>query len=310
MSLNIVDTIRIPDSRGSIFDHGAFDPSTRRVFVAHTSCNRLEVVDHDTRRHIATLPDFPEAAGVVADAGEVLVTNRGAASLSLVDASTLQTRAVFDTGARPNGVAIDSRQELAVVACIGDKTRGPELDVLTLDGSKRWSIDLPGRPRWCVTDAVGKRIFLAIREPSIILTAQLPELDGVRHWMLPSDGAHGLDIDHQRHLLYVACDGGALVQCDARRGEVLRQWPLAGVPDATFFNPASDLVHVAIGEPGLVHTVDSRTGASAEFPTARGAKTTALAAPDRLYVFSPDHDGALVLSDAEDYGDEGPRIFL
>src|SRR6516225_3025248 len=99
MSLNIVETIRIPDSRGSIFDHGAFDPSTRRVFVAHTSCNRLEVVDHDARRHIATLPDFPEAAGVVADAGEVLVTNRGAASLSLVDASTLQTRAVFDTGA-------------------------------------------------------------------------------------------------------------------------------------------------------------------------------------------------------------------
>ena len=115
MSLNIVDIIRMPDSRGSIFDHGAFDPSTRRVFVAHTSCNRLEVVDHDARRHIATLPDFPEAAGVVADAGEVLVTNRGAASLSLVDASTLRTRAVFDTGARPNGVAIDASRTCDLV---------------------------------------------------------------------------------------------------------------------------------------------------------------------------------------------------
>ena len=113
MSLNIVDTIKMPDSRGSMFDHGAFDPRTRRVFVAHTSCNRLEVVDHDARRHIAT--DFPEAAGVVADAGEVLVTNRGAASLSLVDASTLQTRAVFDTGLRPNGVAIDASRTCDLV---------------------------------------------------------------------------------------------------------------------------------------------------------------------------------------------------
>ena len=64
-----------------------------------------------------------------------------------------------------------------------------------------------------------------------------------------------------------------------------------GVPDATFFNPASGLVHVAISEPGLVHSVNTRTGASSQFTTARGAKTTALVAPDSLYVFSPSHHG-------------------
>jgi hypothetical protein len=59
-------------------------------------------------RHLATLNGFPEAAGVVADDGHVLVTNRGAAGLSWIDARTLETRAVLDTGPRPNGVALVS----------------------------------------------------------------------------------------------------------------------------------------------------------------------------------------------------------
>ena len=94
------------------FDHGAFDPKTRRVFVAHTARDCLEVIDHDTSRHVATLKGFPEAAGVVAHDGNVLVTNRGAASLAWLDAATLQTRFVSPTAPRPNGVAITSSARL------------------------------------------------------------------------------------------------------------------------------------------------------------------------------------------------------
>src|SRR6516164_2888043 len=92
--------IEIPNSVETLFDHGAFEPKSRRVFVAHTARDCIEVIDHDTRRHLATLPDFPEAAGVVADQGEVLVTNRGFAALGWIDAETLTCRAVFDTGLR------------------------------------------------------------------------------------------------------------------------------------------------------------------------------------------------------------------
>jgi hypothetical protein len=296
--LKRMGVIQIPDSADTLFDHGAFEPKTRRVFVAHTARDRVEVIDHDNSCHLATLEGFAEAAGVVADAGHVLVTNRGAASLARLDGHTLETLAVLDTGLRPNGVAIVSHLDLAVVACIGDEVHGPELQVLRLDGDQRWSIDLPGRPRWCVTDREGTEVFLAIREPSMVLAARLPNLDEVRHWMLPSHGAHGMDIDHQAHLLYVACDGGALLELDASTGDIRGEWPLAGVPDATFFNPASDLVHVAIGDPGLVQSIDPRTGASSQSTSAIGAKTTALVAPDLLYVFSPAHGGSLILAEA------------
>ena len=100
-----------------------------------------------------------------------------------------------------------------------------------------------------------------------------------------------------RGRLYAACDEGALVEVGGVAGGVLRTWPLEGGPDATFFNSASGLAHVAIGKPGLVQTIDPCTGESTRIATALGAKTTALAPPDRLYVFSPVHRGALVLAE-------------
>src|SRR5262249_55889281 len=167
--LRALGVMEIPDSAGSSFDHGAFDAKTRRVFVAHLARDRVEVVDHDAGRHVATLHGFPEAAGVVAHSGHVLVTNRGAANLALVDALTLETLTTLYIAPRPNGVAFVRQLGLAVVACIGDEVHRPELQVLSLDGGERHTIELPGRPRWCVTDAGGERTFLAIREPSMIL---------------------------------------------------------------------------------------------------------------------------------------------
>jgi hypothetical protein len=297
MSLKTVHVIEIPGATGSAFDHGVFDARSRRVFIAHTARSTIEVIDHDAGRHIATLPGFPGAAGAVADEGEVLVTNRGSASLAWLDASTLQTKAVLGTGARPNGAAIVKRLSLGIVACIGEERDPPTLQAFHLDDGSRKILNLPGRPRWCVTDAAAERLFLCIREPSMILVARLPDLSPIAQWRLPSGGAHGLDIDHAGGRLYAACDDGALVEVDSRSGDVTNVWPIAGPPDVTLFNPTTGLVHVAIGEPGLIDTVDPRTGHSMQTITGADAHTTVLVPPDQLYVISPAHSGILVLSD-------------
>ena len=297
MSLKAVGVIEIPGATGSEFDHGIFDPGSGRVFVAHTARSTIEVIDPAAGRHIATLPDFPGAAGAVADDGEILVTNRGSASLAWLDGSTLKTKAVMKTGPRPNGAAIVKRLSLGIAACIGDESERPTLQAFRLDTKSRLTLNLPGRPRWCVTDAAAERLFLCIREPSMILVAGLPDLKLLAQWKLPSGGAHGLDIDHARDRLYAACDDGHLVEVDSRSGDITNSWPIAGPPDVTFFNPATGRVHVAIGEPGLVETVDPRTGKATRTVTGAHAHTTVLVPPDRLYVISPAHGGVLVLAD-------------
>src|SRR5690349_15071664 len=297
MSLKALGTIEIPGAAGSEFDHGIFDPKSRRVFIAHTAKSTVEVIDPDAGRHIATLPEFPGVAGAVADDGEILVTNRGSASIAWLDAATLKTRAVFAAGARPNGAVIVKRLALGIAACIGDEKETPSLQAFRLNDGHRVKLDLPGRPRWCVTDAAAERLFLCIREPSMILVAGLPDLKLLEQWKLPSGGAHGLDIDHARSRLYAACDDGELVEVDRRSGVVTNVWPIAGAPDVTFFNPATGRVHVAIGEPGLVETVDPGTDKAVRTVTGAGAHTTVLVPPDRLYVISPVHSGVLILAD-------------
>lgn len=299
MPLKTVGIINIPNAVGSAFDHGAFDPKTRRVFVAHTARDCVEVIDDDAQKHIATLPGFPGVAGAVADDGEVLVTNRGAASLAWLDAATLETKAVLKTGARPNGAAIVKRKALGIAACIGDEREPPTLQAFALDDRRQQAaINLPGRPRWCVIDFAAERIFLCIREPSMVLVATLPDLNPVAEWRLPSDGAHGLDIDQARGRLYAACDDGALGEINSRSGETTNVWPIAGAPDVTFFNSVTGRVHVAIGEPGVVETIDPRSGDNTRTATVDGAHTTILVPPDKLYVISPAHGGLLVLTDA------------
>jgi hypothetical protein len=296
--LRAAGVVPIPHASGSAFDHGAFEPSTRRLFIAHTARDCVEVVDHDTQLHIATLPGFKGAAGVVADERRILVTNRGAATATLLEADTFKTLAVFETGPRPNGAVIVNRRKLAIAACIGNDQEGPTLHAFGFENGHHRAIALPGRPRWCATDGAAERLFLAIREPSMVLVAGLPELNEIARLKLPSGGAHGLDIDHERGRIYVACDDGALIELDSASGKICNSWPIAGPPDVTFFNPASGLVHVAIGEPGLVGTIHPPSGRRSTTITARGAHTSVLAPPDKLYVISPEHGGLLVLADS------------
>ena len=112
----------------------------------------------------------------------------------------------------------------------------------------------------------------------MVLVAGLPDLSPIAQWKLPSGGAHGLDIDHSRGRLYAACDDGALVEVDSTSGEVTNVWPIAGPPDVTFFNPSTGRVHVAIGEPGLVETIDPRTGTAIQTTSAAVAAASAIEA--------------------------------
>jgi DNA-binding beta-propeller fold protein YncE len=287
--------IPLPVTPPALFDHGAYAARSGLVFVAHTSANCVEVLDAAAGRHLETLPGFSEAAGIVASGDTVVVTNRGASTVSTVDARSLTCDRTWPTGVRPNGVAFAPQHSQLIVACVGTEESPPVLQRLDLATGETVTLPLPGRPRWCVVDAAEERVFCAIREPSQVVVVSLGTFRDQVSWALPSTGAHGLDLDEAGNRLFAACDGGALVMLHATTGDVLGSWPLPGVPDATFFNPDTGRVHVAIGSPGVVVSVNPTTGGQATLATEEGAKTTALARPDRLFVFLPQRGGALEL---------------
>src|SRR5207302_1714526 len=80
------------------------------------------------------------------------------------------------------------------------------------------SVELPGRPRWCVYDRDADRFLVNIAEPACVALLT-PEPFGVSGtWPVSAAGPHGLDLDVRGRRAFVACDGGRAVALDLASG--------------------------------------------------------------------------------------------
>lgn len=287
MPLNVLGSVDIPASGPSSFDHGDVHLPSGRIFVAHTAGDSVEVIDGERCTHLRTIPGCPEASGVlcVQDAATVFAAARGAGTVLVIDAVSLSVIGELTSGPRPNGLAWDDRRRRLLAADVED------LSARLLDptSGEQARVDLPGRPRWCVYDREEDRFLVNIREPACValLTAEPFALAGT--WPVSTAGPHGLDLDLGGRRAFVACDGGAVECLDLASGTAMASSPIAGSPDAIWYNAERRLLYVAIGDPGLVDVIDTAImNRREQVPTERGAHTTAFdRARQRLAVFLP-----------------------
>ena len=289
MALTPAGSVELPsEAGGSAFDHGDVDLATGHIFVAHTSAGSVEVVDPDRLLHARTIPACPEASGVLCAQAEGLVfaAARAGGRVLAIDMASLETRRAVTTGPRPNGLAWDDRRGRLLVADVED-FRARLVDPSS--GATEGVVALPGRPRWCVYDRGRDRFLVNVRDPAGVAVLAAGPFDHAGWWPVSSAGPHGLDIDAEGGRAFVAADGGRLCALDLASGRELAGAPIAGVPDAIWYNAAARVVYVAIGEPGLVDVIDAETMTRREqVTTAPGAHTTAFDRDrQRLAVFVP-----------------------
>ena len=149
----------------------------------------------------------------------------------------------------PNGAVIVAQSRLGIAAGVRDDGDTLTFQLSDSDGPGKVSIELPAWPRWCVTMQPPNGFSSAPRTAHGA-GGRLPTL-ARRHVQCPLIRRPRLDIDHSRARLDVAWAYLTLVEMSSTSGEIVNVWPIGGPPDVTFFNPATGLVHVAIGEPGL-----------------------------------------------------------
>lgn len=80
MGLQHVGYIDLPPHAGpGGFDHAAVHRRTRRVYIAHTANDALDIIDGSTRRYIGSICDLAAVAGaLVSDEHDLVFTsNRG-----------------------------------------------------------------------------------------------------------------------------------------------------------------------------------------------------------------------------------------
>ena len=213
-SLRLRAHVRLPPGRSGAFDHGDVDSLTRRLFVAHTDFGTVDVIDPDSSEAVGTIAGCPEGSGVLCAAAprQVFAASRGSGKVLLIDPDQLHTIGEVAVGPKPNGLAWAATRGLLLVADVDPADKAARLvDPLSLEVTAQ--TPLPGRPRWCVFDDRSDRFLVNIRDPaSLISLATSGEISG--SWPISSSGPHGLDLDREHGLAFVACDGGHIVIVD------------------------------------------------------------------------------------------------
>jgi DNA-binding beta-propeller fold protein YncE len=237
--------------------------------------------------HLATIPDCAEASGVLVaqEANLVFAAARGEGKVLVIGAQQLTIEHTIAVDPRPNGLAWDPVHQHLLVADVQANTAR----LVTPAGATLAVTPLPGRPRWCVYDGARNRFLVNIREPACLQLLAAETAAPVAQWPIASAGPHGLDLDAADTLALVASDEGHLISLDLVTGQERGRAPLAGAPDAIWYNPKLRQVYVAISEPGVIDVVDIPTMQVVQsMPTEVDAHTTAFD-PERqwLYVFLP-----------------------
>jgi hypothetical protein len=298
LSLARVGFIAIPPAAKPGFDHADVHCGSRRMYVAHTGADRIDVLDCEAHTYLRALPDLPGVAGVLVDEEHDLLfsSDRGAARVSVFRCSNEERQGRVEVGPHPNALAYDRRRRRLYSFNLGDPpgmsctTSVVDLDAMGVIAE----LPLPGRPRWAVYDPERDLVYVNIRTPAEIVAIDAARVVVAGAIAVPSEGPHGLWLDSGR--LFCAADGGALVVLDCDSGEPLQSLPLPGAPDVVMHDPELRRLYVAVGQPGLVCSFDSARLEQLEtVETEPGAHTIGWDPLGRsLYVFCPASGGAAI----------------
>ena len=301
MTLRRAGFVDLPAHRSAGgFDHAAVHQGRRRLFVAHTANDAVDVISLDRDEYIGSIEGLPGVAGaLVSDELDLVFTsNRAADAVSVISADDHRVVSTIQVGSRPNGLALDETRGTLLVAGVGEPYT---LTIVDVDRAVAMaSIPAPGRTRWAVHDPRSGVFFVNIADPPEIVVIDAARPDTVAR-TIPIDfaGPHGLDLDTDVRL-FCACDEGRLLFLDPPSYESVGDVALAGAPDVIFLDQVLGRVYVAIGDPGLVQVVDVLDRSIDEtVATELGAHTLALdPARHRVYVFLPMTHRAVILEDS------------
>jgi DNA-binding beta-propeller fold protein YncE len=306
MTLRFLGYIDLPAPiKSGGFDHAAVHRRQRRLYVAHTSNDAIDVIDCATDRYLHSIPNLGGVAGALVSEERDLVftSNRGENTVGIFAPDDEANLAKVPVGVKPNGLSFDPQSGLLLAANVGDPAIPGSFTVSVVDVVQRKmiaSIPVPGRTRWTIFDAASDSFYVNIADPAqiVVIGTQQPA-QVARTISVPATGPHGLDLDTVQRRLFCACDAKKLLTLDLVSRAVLHANDLSGVPDVIFFNTALHRLYVAIGDPGVIDVFDTASMQRVEvITTEKGAHTIGFdAGHNKVYAFLPQTQRAAVYRD-------------
>jgi DNA-binding beta-propeller fold protein YncE len=301
--LALVQTIEMPEvPAGPYADHMAVDVQGQRLFTTPQANKAVDVLDLKAGKVLHTITGFGNPHSILyrADRNRLFVTDGGAGSLRIFDATTYREVKSIKLELDADGIGYDEQSGDLYVSNGGDAA-GKEYSFISIVDTVREEkigdirIESPGLEAM-VIDHARKRIYINLPESSSIAVVDMQKRSVVATWPVTKgkkNMAFALDAEH--HLLYVGCRDtdvrGSIVIIDTTTGKELDRLPIGGWVDSMFYDPERRRIYASSGV-GEVYTYERQADGSYKpldsVDTAVMAKT-ALYSPQlaRLFVSVP-----------------------
>ena len=234
------------------FDYQSDDPKRHLLFIAHLGDSFITVFNTQTKKVAAEIEGVSQVHGVLAipSLGHVYASATGRNEVVVIDENTLKVIATIPGGEYPDGMAyVPTLQKLYV----SDETGGTETVIDAQTNRRVATIRLDGAVGNTQYDAVSGHIYVNVQTQNSLVEID-PTKDQIvgRYPLAGANHNHGLYIEPQRRLAFVACEGNAqLLVVDMRTMKVITSSVVGDDPDVLAFDPGLALLYIA-SESGVV----------------------------------------------------------
>ncbi len=256
------------------WDYLNVDESTGRIFVSHSMV--VQVIDKNDGKLLGTIPDTRGVHGIAVapDLNKAFISNGRDSSVTVIDLKSLAfITKVQVTGQNPDAILYDPFSQKVFVY------NGRTANATVIDGRTNKvisTIKLDGKPENSVTDGNGK-VYVNIEDKAEITVINSITNKAEQSWSIaPGEGASGLALDNENHLLFAVCSNKLMVVMNALSGKVITTLPIGSGSDGAAFDPVLKRAYSSNGEGTLtvIQEVSPEKFAVLEnVPTLPGART-------------------------------------
>jgi YVTN family beta-propeller protein len=232
--------------RTTRLDYASLDPNRHLLFIAHLGDSEVIVFDVQASRVIGRVPGVSSVHGVlvIPELNRVYATATGTSEVVAIDPTTLTVTARISTGGYPDGLAYAPDVHKLYIS---DERGGNEAVIDVRSNTRIATIALGGEAGNTQFDPATKHIFVNVQTRNQLVEID-PATDKVvaRHDVAGAKGNHGLLIDPEHRLAFIACEGNdTLIVFDMSTMRPVSSFQVGSDPDVLAYDPGPNILYVA-----------------------------------------------------------------
>ena len=257
--LTMVSDVPLPGDT-TRFDYESFDPQAGRLYIAHLGAGAIIVFDTGSNTVVGTIDNVAGVHGVfvVPQLGRLYASATGTNEVAVIDTTTLSVVASVPVGVYPDGLTYDPEVGKVYVS---NESGGTDSVIDAMTNQLVATIQLDGEAGNTQYDPTSHRIYVAVQTKNDVVSIDPATDEIVERYDMPGcDEPHGLLIDSQDEIAYVACQSNAkLLVFDLQAKRVTQTFDTGDRPDVLAADPALHLLYVA-AEDGILATFVQENG--------------------------------------------------